>query len=515
MMMRAVVLLLCLAWGQAWGATGSAAADTFYVRPTADCAENGDGMAYACAASAGASGAWRGLASVSHSTTTGVDDGDTLKYCGNFVAADADTGTQMIFHAATVTAASEGARITETGDCSADGGSADATFTGGGAIVTGLAYSVSDYITFEHMRFTGFTNAIANTCSPASDPDAPKFNDITIDNTSGAGMVFTGVNYVLTDINIESQGEPLFVCNGVGSAATGAAARLTLTQLDVSDANADGFQVEAGGAGTSWTDITVNKWGAFKGCAILGSVSGISSIDGLDCTCLGTTAAVTGVAVDGSGAGGFLRNIKIKDCGGSAILLRADVTPFAGAFTVSGFICENTRECLALSGAHASGALSIYNGSGTFTEEAIFADSTYNPASTTFRNLALDGPIGISIDSAVAAADIDIDYTRYGPSVTSWIWRGTTDTTLAAYKTTSSKDAASTQNDMDWVGGTSPTDAAGFCPGPDSALLGAGSYIGAYVLGYGGESLPNPPPIGARGLCNARRETPTRRAATR
>jgi hypothetical protein len=66
-----------------------------------------------------------------------------------------------------------------------------------------------------------------------------------------------------------------------------------------------------------------------------------------------------------------------------------------------------------------------------------------------------------------------------------------------------------------FVGGTSPTDAAGVCLESDSALLGDGTYIGAWVLGYGGESLTNPPPIGARGLCNARRATPTRRAATR
>lgn len=398
------VLLLCSVWGQAWGATGSAAADTFYVRPTADCANNGDGLSYGCAASGGAAGAWRGLASVVHTTTTGLDDGDTLKYCGNFVAADADTGTQMIFHASTVTAASEGARITETGDCSADGGLSDATFTGSGAIVTGLAYSVSDYITFEHMRFTGFTNAIANTCSPASDPDAPKFNDITIDNNSGAGMTFTGVGFVLTDLNITSQGEPLFVCNGVGSAATGTGARLTLTQLDVSDANADGFQVEAGGAGTAWSDITVYKWGAFKGCAILGSVSAVSSIDGLTCTCLGARANVTGVAFDGSGAGGFLRNINVKDCGGDAVLLRADVTPFAGAFDVRGVICNNVAECISLSGAHASGALTIEHVSGTFTDKGIFAAADYNPLSTVIRNIALDGPIGISVNAAERTA---------------------------------------------------------------------------------------------------------------
>ena len=95
--MRLLILLLSLFANSVWAATGSAAADTFYVRPAADCANNGDGMAYACAASAGASGAWRTSAAVSYSTTTGVDDGDTLKFCGSFVEADLDTGAFFIF----------------------------------------------------------------------------------------------------------------------------------------------------------------------------------------------------------------------------------------------------------------------------------------------------------------------------------------------------------------------------------------------------------------------------------
>ena len=70
-------------------------------------------------------------------------------------------------------------------------------------------------------------------------------------------------------------------------------------------------------------------------------------------------------------------------------------------------------------------------------------------------------------------------------------------------------------SDPSYLGGASPTSAAGFCLEPDSALLDAGTYIGAYIYGYGGESLPNPSPIGARGLCNTRRAAATRRAATR
>jgi hypothetical protein len=498
--MRILALLTLLFSFQAFGATGSAAIDVFYVRPTADCTFNGDGLSYGCAASGGAAGAWRGLASVSHTVTTGLDDGDTLKYCGNFVVADADTGSQMIFHASTVTAANEGARITETGDCSSDGGLSDATFTGGGAIVTGLAYSVSDYITFEHMRFTGFTNAIANTCSPASDPDAPKFNDIKIDNNSGAGMTFTGVGYVLTDLNIDSIGEPLFVCNGVGSAATGSATGITLTQRDPTDANADGFQVEAGGAGTTWSNVIVNKYGGFKGCAILGSVSAASSINGLTCNCFDSAASsnVTGIAMDGSGPNGFLHKIRINNCAGDAILLRADVTPFAGNFDVSGVVCNNVAECISLSGTHAAGALTIENVGGTFTDTGVFAAADYNPLSTTIRNLALDGSVGISVNASVAAGDIDIDYTRYGPNVTSWLYGGNTYTTLATYQAASSKDTNSTKGTMGWIRSTNQgSNYADFNMTSTSALRRSGKMlnIGSYS-DAAGRLFSFPPSIG-------------------
>lgn len=63
-------------------ATGSAAVDAFHVRPPADCPNNGDGLAYGCAASPGASGAWSGLQNVVWTGTTGVDDGDTLYVAG-------------------------------------------------------------------------------------------------------------------------------------------------------------------------------------------------------------------------------------------------------------------------------------------------------------------------------------------------------------------------------------------------------------------------------------------------
>ena len=89
--MKKIAFLLLLAWGQAWGATGSAAADTWYARPVAECPNNGDGLAYNCAAGAGQSGAFSGFNNWINTTTTGIDDGDTVRVCGSFVQADAET----------------------------------------------------------------------------------------------------------------------------------------------------------------------------------------------------------------------------------------------------------------------------------------------------------------------------------------------------------------------------------------------------------------------------------------
>ncbi len=59
-----------------------------------------------------------------------------------------------------------------------------------------------------------------------------------------------------------------------------------------------------------------------------------------------------------------------------------------------------------------------------------------------------------------------------------------------------------------------PTSADGFCLKPTSPLLAAGTYIGAWATGYGGQDLGKPPAIGARGLCLGRAPADTRVLAT-
>ena len=106
-----MLILALLLPSLAEAATGSGAVDTFYVRPTGACANNGDGLSYECAASAGAAGAFVTFANVSWAATTGVDDGDTLYVCGAHATMLAPTDS-----------GAAGAPITIRGDCPSDHG---------------------------------------------------------------------------------------------------------------------------------------------------------------------------------------------------------------------------------------------------------------------------------------------------------------------------------------------------------------------------------------------------------
>lgn len=69
-------------------------------------------------------------------------------------------------------------------------------------------------------------------------------------------------------------------------------------------------------------------------------------------------------------------------------------------------------------------------------------------------------------------------------------------------------------SDPGFAGGDSPTSADGFCLEPDSPLLAAGTYLGAWATGYNNEDLGKPPTIGARGLCYGRPLVTSRPAVT-
>lgn len=64
-----------------------------------------------------------------------------------------------------------------------------------------------------------------------------------------------------------------------------------------------------------------------------------------------------------------------------------------------------------------------------------------------------------------------------------------------------------------YSGGSAPIGEDDFCLTSSSALLAAGTYIGAWATGYAGQDLGKPPSIGAMGLCRARAVADDRPAA--
>ena len=140
-----------------------ATTEDLFVRPSADCVNNGDGKSYACAATAGGPGAWRGFASQLYSGTDEtpgrIDPGDTVHVCGNFVAGDAQSTPNIMINAAASGLANT-ATITYDGNCTVYGGTAEADISGSSTIVNGFYTAQRSFFTLKnvyihHMRQKG------------------------------------------------------------------------------------------------------------------------------------------------------------------------------------------------------------------------------------------------------------------------------------------------------------------------------------------------------------------------
>lgn len=191
-LLRALALLLVSC--QAWGGNG-------FVRPSTDCEHNGTGAAYNCAASPGAAGAWRTMASVVWGAS-GINTGDTLFACGNFGVADRDTRKGLV---AMLAVQQPGSIV--TGDCSASGGPSTATIDGGGVISDGMycdtAAECQDQ-TWRNIHARNFTRRGHNVRNDLDDIDT---------------VNFTGTNLRCTDI-VGPEGPAPWCVAGWGASAT-------------------------------------------------------------------------------------------------------------------------------------------------------------------------------------------------------------------------------------------------------------------------------------------------------
>lgn len=159
----------------------------------------------------------------------------------------------------------------------------------------------------------------------------------------------------------------------------------------------------------------------------------------------------------------------------------------------------------------------LFFSGGSFTESNIVArhntltnnasygayfDNTQEGSSTTLTNNALSGP-GTCIYAEASGAANTENYNALGCA------------TRKNYNSVAWSDGANsiTPTDLGLVGGGDPESAEGFCLKSTSALLAAGTYIGAWATGYAGHDLGKPPAIGARGLCRDRQPAAERPSA--
>ena len=494
--MRLLVLplLLALAWGQAWGGS------TWYVRPAADCANNGNGTAYGCAASNGAAGAWRTMANVTWGVGN-VDTGDTLKTCSSetspFTTADYDGGGLAMLHSQ-----QPGARV--TGDCSAEGGGTVAYHEGAGTRDYGFYCATNAEClgqTWDHQYFKNFDS---------------RGWYVRNDLSTTAAVNFTGDELTCDDI-LASSGTP--------QCGAGFGANVTLSNITSSRTSDDNFHWE--GDNQNITNLT----GVYPGYGQTGNFG-----DCYQCANNCDKVRLVGWYCDH-------RNLGSKQCvimqanggGGDADTVIADgvcLYPETGNATnlnkpiysgVPGGRVERNYVLGGYFGIFVDGADTKVIGNvivGAEYRGIDMASTVTTGTGTVAHNSVSDSGDGIVLNGGASVTNnVNNNLTMNN---TKGCAKGGSSTLNQSYNawygnTTNSNNCGALTNgvtaDPKLMGGSSPRDAEDFCLRPDSPLLAAGTYIGAWATGYNSEDLGKPPAIGARGLCNARRAITSRRDA--
>jgi hypothetical protein len=503
----ALILLSLLAF--------EAGAATWYVRPNADCpAFNGNGTAYACAASNGAAGALRGFPSVN---SAAIAAGDTVMLCGTFAATDKDFGTlgdsgSAMLDLTSAITGSSGNRLTFTGDCSSAGGPARATINGGG--VAGVGYGLrlaGAYITLEKVDLVDMwaaSNAAISMGTSTTQPAANIVTDVTITNAGLTGCTncnaieINSNGFTVDSVTVDGAGtDGIYVGNGATGAAGGTISNSTLANISMTTANGDGVQQEPAGGPLIITNVSVTlNPQSVKACFLAGNAGNAIVI--ADNNCNGNGAAAGGIVIDGAGAGSYVaRNYLQNTLGGAGIYLRHDAAQIAAPLKVYSNIISGYLYGLLLDGSHSSYPEISNNTFSGGSQYGVWATSSWNPAAGAVlsNNVISSSGFSLYVDATVAAADWNAAFNNY-PGTGVFHYRGTDYATLAAYVTAASKDAGSIATNPRFLGGSSPTTAEAFKLRNDSPLIDAGVCylaVGCVHPDFGGRRGRVPPDIGA------------------
>lgn len=494
----------------AWGATGTAGVDIWYARPATECANNGDGLAYDCAASAGATGAFRNLNNFIWTSTTGIDDGDTLKLChapgSAFTQAAANTANSNLamMQIAGSGPASYTGRIKITGDCSQEGGAAIASlagdYTSGSVIRTreniGLEFYNLDLSGAKDAGMTLYLSAPAETATAKYIyvDDSVTIHDIR--GGTGKGITWSGTKVDLGSMDdwleVYDVDEDAFFeySGGDHSLLKLKAWNIGLDGTDVDDC----IQLQRFQNGTRVVDPWCSKPNNLgKQCFV---VSTMTLSDG-------TTADETQTY---SFSGGYckLGGGTVSNCG-----------YFDGQATVNGMWCENPGNAGFVvglnntrTGRFASNIIVVENGTahGIMAERTSAGGTAYAYHNTLIAR-GLGGGRAFNFNASTAAHDV-----KNNTVVGNWavgLYRGASGTTdnfnnvygpATPYSNNGSVGSASANDkaaDPQFVGGPNPTTPEGFRPGPGSPLCAAGTPIDRGMNDFIGINFAGIPAIGA------------------
>lgn len=485
-----LAVLMLVSWGEYAHLTGT----VWFVRPLGGSYGSENGTSYA--------NAWDGTVSVLYDVSH-VTTGDTLIACGEFAEQDGSTGAVISIEA-------PGAKV--TGNCTAYGGPAKAVLNGSGTLNYGmLCYTAAQCLgqTWSDFTIKNFITRGLYIRNDLSDTVPVNFaaHDIDISDILGTdvgpqAIAGWGSNWRLYNITTMRSSDDSVHWQGDGGLVE--ENTFYYPAYNVTTDVGDCVQVIAQADNTI---IRRNKCyhtnSSTKQCWII----------------TGDESLTTGDPLGGTDDNAEISN---NECyyptvaGGISTITKpiyssVPNTKIFGNFVIGGYF-----------GIYLMGAGSSAIGNvlvGQINRGIDTVDTTTTGTKTVANNTVIGAAVeafhiggngsSVNVWNNVAAASAIGFKKNATPTVTQSNNVGANNTTDSA----GSFGSVTAVTNPGFVGGLSPATPEGACLKPDSPLLGAGTFIAPYMFGYGKESLANPPPIGARGLCQKRAASAARRAS--
>lgn len=446
---------------------GSAAAENWFIRPQSVCPVEGNGLAYNCAATPGAAGAFNTFFHTDLWTaTTGVDDGDTFYICGELGVPERRNATAEIdFNGS----GSAGSVITLDGDCTAFGGTAMATLSGDAALDFStdsttnygilIDNAAEEYITIKNIKFRRFDNnlQLGNTASSTTHRGLV-LNNIISEYAFAQCMNIAPTAGIITNMTVRDCGEDgTYVYDGSADFSSLTVTGFTCERVDQKLGGiADCFKVERADDTNSFitlSDFYMYKTGLNKSALLL-NVGGVCTVFDGELEGAPTGQDSSGISIDGCGSGNIW-GIKIHGFERAGISrnsgLGAQTTGTLNIFAIEAY---DNADSIQLNGTH-SGSFVIANNSLSSTGKGIEQQSAFSPGSITIVNNAISttGDYSMHVSSAASLVTHTYSGNRYLSNAT-FLWDGNPEASYASWAAASGETSSSVISSMGFVSDT-------------------------------------------------------------